>query len=100
MTKKQTAVQWLVEQILVDLEDYFNEENDFDLSKDPKIKYYNAFMDSVDLSEYVNKAIEMEKEQIEIAFAKSYLIGLAEVNYDDVNKASEQYYNETYAKNN
>ena len=42
--------------------------------------------------------LQMEKEQIEMAFAKSYLIGLAEVNYDDVNKASEQYYNENYGK--
>ena len=42
--------------------------------------------------------LQVEKEQIEIAFSKSYLIGLAEVNYDDVNKAAEQYYNKTYKK--
>jgi hypothetical protein len=40
----------------------------------------------------------MEKEQIEIAFAKSYLTGCEEVSYNDANKASENYYNETYGE--
>jgi hypothetical protein len=44
--------------------------------------------------------LQMEKEQIEIAFAKSYLIGCEEVSYNDANKASENYYNETYGGNN
>ena len=89
MTNKLTAVQWLVEQILVEMEDYFNEENDFDLSKPPKIKYYNAFIDSVDLSGYVNKAIEMEKEQIMNAYRLNTFL----------NYSSEEYYEKTYAKN-
>jgi hypothetical protein len=42
------------------------------------------------------KAQQMFKEQTEMAFAKSYLIGVECVTYDDANKASEQYYNETY----
>lgn len=46
----------------------------------------------------IDRCLQLEKEQIEMAFAKSYLIGLAEVNYDEVNKASEQYYSETYGK--
>jgi hypothetical protein len=92
MTKKQTAVQWLVEQILVEMEDYFNEENDFDLSKPPKIKYYNAFKDSVNLSVYVNKAIEIEKEQILDACHHG-------VDYDNSPyENAEQYYNENYGK--
>ena len=48
------------------------------------------------LCEREDVAKQMEKEQIEIAFAKSYLIGCEEVSYNDANKASEQYYNETY----
>jgi len=43
-------------------------------------------------------AKQMEKEQIEIAFAKSYLTGCEEVSYNDANKASENYYNETYGE--
>jgi hypothetical protein len=43
---------------------------------------------------------QMEKEQIEIAFAKSYLISCEEVSYNDANKASENYYGETYGGNN
>jgi len=94
MTKKQTAVQWLVEQILVDMEDYFNEEYDINLSKPPKIKYYNAFKDSVDLSGYVNKAIKMEKEQMLDACHHG-------VDYDNSPyENAEEYYNETYGKNN
>lgn len=48
------------------------------------------------LCEREEVAKQMEKEQIEIAFAKSYLIGCEEVSYNDANKASENYYNETY----
>jgi hypothetical protein len=66
---KQTAVEWLVEQF--NLQSYLP---------------------------HIEKAKQMEKEQIEIAFAKSYLIGCEEVSYNDANKASEQYYNETYGK--
>jgi hypothetical protein len=95
MTKKLTAVQWLVEQILVDWEDYFNEEGDFDSSKPPKINFYNAFKDSVDLSEYVNKAIEMEKEQIIKAYANGVVNEISI--YSTI--TGEEYYNETYAKN-
>ena len=75
MEKKQTAVEYLVEQLesigfsINDLADYYNE---------------------------VQIALEMEKEQIEIAFANSYLIGCEEVSYNDANKASENYFNETY----
>jgi hypothetical protein len=46
------------------------------------------------------EAKQMEREQIEIAFAKSYLIGCEEVSYNDANKVSEEYYYETYGGNN
>ena len=49
-----------------------------------------------EIQELLEQAKQMEKEQIEIAFAKSYLIGCEEVSYNDANKASENYYNETY----
>ncbi len=98
MENKQTAVQWLVEQILVEMEDYFNEEYDIDLSKPPKIKYYNAFMDSVDLSGYVNKAIEMEKKQT-IEFAMHmHKVDMSKTGTDILTDEAEQYYNETYGK--
>lgn len=96
--EKQTAVQWLVEQILVEVEDYFNEEYHIDLSKPPKIKYYNAFIDSTDLSEYVNKAIQMEKEEIKNAFVECWKNNVPEG--IECKLSSEEYYNETYAKNN
>ena len=71
MEKKQTAVELLEQQL--------------------KERY--SLMNSEPLFE---QAKQMEKEQIEIAFAKSYLIGCEEVSYNDANKASENYYNETY----
>jgi len=75
MEKKQTAVELLEQQL--------------------KERY--SLMNSEPLFE---QAKQMEKEQIEIAFAKSYLTGCEEVSYNDANKASEQYYNETYGGNN
>jgi hypothetical protein len=66
--KNQTAVEWLMEQRL----------------------------QGANLDIALEQAKQMEKEQIEIAFAKSYLIGCEEVSYNDANKASENYYNETY----
>jgi hypothetical protein len=53
-----------------------------------------------EIQELLEQAKQMEKEQIEIAFAKSYLIGCEEVSYNDANKASENYYNETYGGSN
>lgn len=97
MEKKQTAVQWLVDNILVKFEDHFNEDFIFDLSKPPKISYYNAFIDSTDLSEYVNKAIEMEKEQIvKTWYERGNTIVPRYYLKENIN--GEQYYNETYGK--
>ncbi len=69
---KKSAVEWLVEQILVKFEDHMNEDYEMDFSKPPNVKFYNAFIDSTDLSEYVNKAKQIEQEQIEEAFNNSY----------------------------
>jgi hypothetical protein len=80
MEHKQTAVEWLIEKI---------EEQREDGETDLRTTLY-----------YCNKAEQMEKEQIEIAFANSYLTGCEEVSYNDANKASENYYNKTYGGNN
>ena len=93
METKQTAVDWLVEQILVKFEDHMNDDYEFDFSKPPTLKFYNAFIDSTDLSEYVNKAKQMEKEQIMNAFDSGYF------NYEVLfHDNAEEYYNETYEK--
>ena len=79
--KKQTAVEWLVEEINKNGEEIHKNGN-----------WIPTHM--------IEQAKQMEKEQIEIAFAKSYLIGCEEVSYNDANKASENYYNETYGGDN
>lgn len=57
-----TAVEWLIEQILVRQELYF--DNDGDFIEIPRTTFTNAYMDHVDLSDFVNKAKQMEKEEI------------------------------------
>ena len=86
---KQTAVDWLVEQILVKFEDHMNDDYEFDFSKPPTLKFYNAFIDSKDLSEYVNIAKQMHKEQIMKAIEMYYP-------HSGRTRAAEKYYNETY----
>ena len=80
--EKMTAVEWLVEQILSEVDKY----ND-DCTKVVGVEYWNAFISCTDLSEYVNKAKEMEKQQIIDAH-----------NNSDPRDSGEQYYNETFAK--
>jgi hypothetical protein len=79
MEKKQTAVEWY-ENRLIELDIDFGGHKNYWIERN-KIR---------------DQAKQMEKEQIEIAFAKSYLTGCEEVSYNDANKASENYYNETY----
>ena len=52
--------------------------------------------------EAIDKAVEllqMEKEQIINAHTNAYLIGEDNISVEDANKASEQYYNQTYKQN-
>jgi len=87
MEKKQTAVEW-----------YANASHELIVKKnngeitnvDFLILHHNLFYE----------AQKMEREQIEVAFAKSYLTGCEEVSYNDANKASENYYKETYGGEN
>ena len=44
-------------------------------------------------------AKEKEKEQIIDAHTNAYLIGEDDISVEDANKASEQYYNQTYNQN-
>ena len=80
---KQTAVEWLVEQI---------KEYDFSLRDNT----YLIEIPSWILTEKVGQAKEMEKEQIIDAISKGWDY------YEDgkVRWMGEQYYNETYGGNN
>ena len=81
---KQTAVEWLVEQILTEVQDY--EDGDIETESEPfKHEYVNKYIGMIDLSEFVIKAKEMEKEQI----IEAYCMG-------DDNIGAEQYYKETF----
>jgi hypothetical protein len=84
--KKQTAVEWLVEHILSEVDKY----ND-DCTKVVGVEYWNAFRSCTDLSEYVDKAKQMEREQI-IEAAK---YGNS---FEQGDLRCEVYYNETYSK--
>jgi hypothetical protein len=64
---KQTAVEWLIEQI-----------------------YYTDVKITRGL---IKKAKEMEKQQIEMAFRKGFITEQWDKNYEN---KSEQYYNETF----
>ena len=89
-----TAIEWLVDKILVQQEIHTDKEGDWiDI---PRINYTNAYKDHVDLIEFVEKAKEMEKQQIYNAFYR----GIEDeqlrflFNYD--RRTPEQYYNETF----
>lgn len=75
-----TAVEWLVEQICVDVPMYNDDGNE------PNIEYWNAYKSSFDLSNFINKAKEMEKEQIIDAYETSHISMMT----------AKQYYNETF----
>ena len=51
-----------------------------------------------ELSNDFEQAKQMEKEQIINAHTNAYLIGEDNISVEDANKASEQYYNQTYNK--
>jgi hypothetical protein len=90
--KNESAVNWLIDNILCDIELYINEDGDF--IEEPKIAYYNAFKSHVDLTKFVEKAREMEKQQI---------IDAAYHGVDHETspyKNPEDYYNNIYGKTN
>jgi len=82
---KQTAVEWLVEQICTDIKMYD------DYGNVSHIEFYNAFKSCTDLSEYIKKAKQMERQQIVKAHTNGWNKGL-ENNFI----SSQEYYNETF----
>jgi hypothetical protein len=93
---KQTAVEWLVEQILTEVQDY--EDGDIETESEPfKHEYVNKYIGMVDLSEFVIKAKDMEKEQIYKAVY--YCLESVKISDDKTMftaTTAEQYYHETY----
>ena len=77
----KTALQELIEWVNV---------NDLKL----KISLYNN-----ELIDKLKELQEKEKEQIINAHTNAYLIGEDNISVEDANKASEQYYNQTYNQN-
>jgi hypothetical protein len=72
---KQTAVEWLVEQILTEVQDY--EDGDIETELEPfKHEYVNKYIGMIDLSEFVNKAKEMEKEEMHSEYMRGWKDGL------------------------
>ncbi len=92
---QQTAVEWLVEKILCENKEYINDYGDY--IQIPKIVFYNAFKDYVDLSDYINEAKQMEKQQI----IDAHFTGWSDA-YDYLKnivtaaRQAEDYYNETF----
>jgi hypothetical protein len=77
-TMKETAVEWLLENL--NSEPYSEEEFNYN-------------------SDCWDKALEMEKEQIEIAFFKGDLFAADYFDADNPTKdVGENYYNETFKK--
>ena len=84
---KQTVVEWLVNEILTEVDKYDDEGNIIGTD------YWNAYISCTSLLEYVNKAKEMEKEQVISAYNQGCIDTLK-----DGMKRGEQYYNETFNK--
>ena len=90
---KQTAVEWLVEQILTEVQNYEDGDIENEWEEPFKHEYVNKYIGMIDLSEFVIKAKEMEKEQM----ALCYKVGVIDGNNGEVLNF-EQYYNKTYNK--
>ena len=56
------------------------------------VEKHNFFM----VKYIIEQCLEKEKEQIINAHTNAYLIGEDNISVEDANKASEQYYNQTY----
>ena len=54
------------------------------------------FMVNIAFIDKVKESLKKEKEQIIKAHTRAYLIGEDNISVEDANKASEQYYNQTY----
>lgn len=95
MEKPQTAVEWLISQVMYEYEIYTDEEGDF-MDK-AKIAYYGSHQECTDLSEFVKKALEMEKDQHDLTFARGIMTGYANANGHE-SVGFKQYFEKTYGK--
>ena len=66
------------------------------VSKENNLDMVAAFSYAIDMARL---SIKKEKEQIINAHTNAYLIGEDNISVEDANKASEQYYNQTYNQN-
>jgi hypothetical protein len=89
---KQTAVEWLVEQILTEVQNYEDGDIENEWEEPFKHEYVNKYIGMIDLSEFVIKAKEIEKQQI-VDFGYDIAEDLAWGKYRD-KKAMEERYNE------
>jgi chromosome condensin MukBEF ATPase and DNA-binding subunit MukB len=90
----KTAMQELIDEILSKQEIWFDEDGN--ILEEPIIQYVNSFKSSVDLSEYVNKAVEKEKEQIINTYeiGSSHGMGVIEDGLDYIHGI--EYFDQTY----
>jgi hypothetical protein len=86
MEIEQTAVEWLIDQILFD-----NALSLDDNDMEKPSEWQNKYQDGVNLSKYVKKALKMEKEQIVKAFDEGQEYELQRI-------IAEKYYNENFNK--
>ena len=71
---KQTAVEWLVDQILQKVQNY--EDGDIETEEEPFIiEYVNKYHFTVDLTKFVEQAKEIEKEQMRYFFEQGFYNG-------------------------
>ena len=61
--EKKTAVEWLVEQILTEVQNYEDGDIENEWEEPFKHEYVNKYIGMIDLSEFVIKAKEMEKKE-------------------------------------
>ncbi len=83
MENKQTAMQQLLNQM--------REER----NKLPILIEWDRAYQAIEMM-IENTYIPLEKEQMIKAYTHAYLIGEDNININDANNASEQYYNETF----
>jgi hypothetical protein len=93
-----TAVEWLKNKILVEMELYTDEQGNW--IDNTRIAYVNAYKDSIDLKAFVEQANELFEQQIKDAYNQGYRDGDGDLSGKDISlyNDADLYYNETYKK--
>jgi hypothetical protein len=87
---KQTAVEWLVEQILQKVRNY--EDGDVETEEEPfVIEYVNKYNFNIDLTKFIEQAKEMEKKQLCYFYVKG-----AEAEINNPYVSNIEFYNKTF----